>query len=89
MNDKICTTKNSFGIGFCAAQGVAIGSFFVYDWELLINISKAQIIPQLLFSAIICWGRFYRVKDLKKLNKLMKKAGFVLGKDSSGNRDYS
>ncbi|MEQ2312488.1 hypothetical protein AMECASPLE_031543 [Ameca splendens] len=48
-------------------------SSFNYDGQ------QWSVVESVISSAIICWGSSIRARDLKKLNKLIKKAGSVLG----------
>ena len=41
--------------------------------------SYKSVVESTVSSVVICWGSSIRASDLKKLNKLIKKAGSVLG----------
>ncbi|MED6294661.1 hypothetical protein CHARACLAT_023415 [Characodon lateralis] len=48
-------------------------SSFDYDGQ------QWSVVESVISSAIICWGSSIRARNLKKLNKLIKKAGSVVG----------
>lgn len=50
-----------------------------YVCSKILHMFYQSVIASALFYAVVCWGTVIKAGDTKRLNKLIKKAGFVIG----------